>query len=58
MSLKTFPGDDMPGQINAFDMAQKQFDSVAKLLKLDDEVAELYAGRCRFFTIRTFGLGR
>ncbi len=42
----------MPGQINAFDMAQKQFDSVAKLLKLDDGVAELLRWPMREFSFR------
>ena len=31
----------MVGQINAFEMAQKQFDSVAKKLNLDPGVAEV-----------------
>ena len=31
----------MPEQINAFQMAQRQFDGVAKQLKLDPQVAEL-----------------
>jgi len=42
----------MPEQINVFDMAQKQFDSVAKLLKLDDEVAELLRWPMREFSFR------
>ena len=31
----------MSGQINAFEMAQKQFDGVAKQLKLDAGVSEV-----------------
>jgi glutamate dehydrogenase len=42
----------MPEQINVFDMAQKQFDRVARLLKLDDEVAELLRWPMREFSFR------
>jgi hypothetical protein len=31
----------MAGKINAFDMAQIQFDTVAKLLQLDNEIAQI-----------------
>src|SRR3990170_138123 len=42
----------MPEQINAFEMAQKQFDHVAKLLKLDEGVAEALRGPMREFPFR------
>ena len=42
----------MSGQINAFEMAQKQFDGVAKLLKLDPQVAELLRWPMREYTFR------
>lgn len=42
----------MPEPINVFDMAQKQFDRVARLLKLDDEVAELLRWPMREFSFR------
>ncbi len=42
----------MAGQINAFEMAQKQFDGVAKLLKLDPQVAEQLRWPMREFTFR------
>ncbi len=38
--------------INEFEMAQKQFDHVAKLLKLDPQVSELLRWPLREFTIR------
>ncbi len=42
----------MPEQINAFEMAQKQFDHVASLLKLDEGVAEALRWPMREFTFR------
>jgi glutamate dehydrogenase len=42
----------MAGQINAFEMAQKQFDGVAKQLKLDPGVAEILRWPVREFSFR------
>jgi glutamate dehydrogenase (NAD(P)+) len=42
----------MAGQINAFEMAQKQFDGVAKQLKLDPQVAEVLRWPMREYTFR------
>jgi glutamate dehydrogenase len=42
----------MPEQINAFEMAQKQFDAVAKVLKLDPGVAEVLRWPMREFSFR------
>ncbi len=42
----------MSGQINAFEMAQKQFDGVAKQLKLDAGVAEVLRWPMREFSFR------
>ena len=42
----------MTAQINAFEMAQKQFDGVAKLLNLDPQVAELLRWPMREYTFR------
>ena len=42
----------MSGQINAFEMAQKQFDGVAKQLKLDPGVAEVLRWPMREFSFR------
>ncbi len=42
----------MSGQINAFEMAQKQFDGVAKLLNLEPEVAEALRWPMREYTFR------
>jgi len=42
----------MSGQINAFEMAQKQFDGVAKLLNLDPQVAEVLRWPMREYTFR------
>ena len=42
----------MAGQINAFEMAQKQFDGVAKLLKLDPQVAEVLRWPMREYHFR------
>lgn len=42
----------MAGQINAFEMAQKQFDHVAKLLHLDSGVAEVLRWPVREFSFR------
>jgi glutamate dehydrogenase len=42
----------MAGQINAFEMAQKQFDGVAKQLELDPQVAEVMRWPMREYTFR------
>ena len=42
----------MSGQINAFEMAQKQFDGVAKQLKLDPGVAEVLRWPMREYSFR------
>jgi len=42
----------MSGQINAFEMAQKQFDGVAKELNLDPQVSEILRWPMREFTFR------
>ena len=42
----------MSGPINAFEMAQKQFDGVAKQLKLDAGVAEVLRWPMREFSFR------
>ena len=42
----------MSGQINAFEMAQKQFDAVARQLKLDSGVAEVLRWPMREFSFR------
>jgi glutamate dehydrogenase (NAD(P)+) len=42
----------MSGQINAFDMAQKQFDHVAKQLKLDSSVSEILRWPAREYSFR------
>jgi glutamate dehydrogenase (NAD(P)+) len=42
----------MPEQLNAFDMAQKQFDHVAKLLKLDPVVSEILRWPMREYSFR------
>jgi len=42
----------MSGPINAFEMAQKQFDGVAKLLKLDSGVAEVLRWPMREYSFR------
>lgn len=42
----------MAGQINAFEMAQKQFDAAAKLLRLDSEIAEILRWPAREFSFR------
>jgi glutamate dehydrogenase len=42
----------MSGQINAFEMAQKQFDGVARLLKLDPQMAEVLRWPMREYTFR------
>ena len=39
----------MTGTTNAFEMAQQQFDHVAKLLKLDPRFANCFAGQCANF---------
>jgi glutamate dehydrogenase len=42
----------MAGQINAFEMAQKQFDGVAKLLNLDPQISEALRWPMREFSFR------
>ena len=42
----------MPEQLNAFEMAQRQFDHVAKLLKLDPAVSEVLRWPMREFQFR------
>ena len=42
----------MAGQINAFEMAQKQFDGVAKLLNLDPSIAEVLRWPMREYSFR------
>src|SRR3990170_8328199 len=42
----------MSGQINAFEMAQKQFDGVAKQLNLDPQIAEVLRWPMREFSFR------
>jgi len=42
----------MAGQINAFEMAQKQFDGVAKLLNLDPQIAEVLRWPKREYSFR------
>ena len=42
----------MAGQINAFEMAQKQFDGVAKQLELDPQIAEVLRWPMREYTFR------
>jgi glutamate dehydrogenase (NAD(P)+) len=42
----------MTGQINAFEMAQKQFDHVAKMLDLNNDVAEMLRFPMREFAFR------
>ena len=42
----------MPEQLNAFEMAQKQFDHVAKLLNLDPAVSEVLRWPMREFSFR------
>ncbi|WKZ40967.1 MAG: Glu/Leu/Phe/Val dehydrogenase [Anaerolineales bacterium] len=42
----------MSGQINAFEMAQKQFDGVAKMLKLDSGVSEVLRWPMREYAFR------
>jgi len=42
----------MAGQINAFEMAQKQFDGVAKLLNLDPQIAEVLRWPMREYSFR------
>ena len=42
----------MAGQINAFEMAQKQFDHVAKLLNLDPQIAEVLRWPMREYSFR------
>ena len=42
----------MAGQINAFEMAQKQFDGVAKLLNLDPQISEALRWPMREYSFR------
>ena len=42
----------MSEQINAFKMAQSQFDKVAKMLNLDPQVAEILRWPAREFQIQ------
>ena len=42
----------MSGQLNAFDMAQKQFDNVAEMLKLDNGVREVLRWPMREYSFR------
>ncbi|MBN2386501.1 MAG: Glu/Leu/Phe/Val dehydrogenase [Anaerolineales bacterium] len=42
----------MSGQINEFEMAQKQFDGVAKLLNLDPQISEVLRWPMREFSFR------
>jgi hypothetical protein len=42
----------MANSINAFEMAQRQFDHVAELLKLDPQVAEILRWPLREFHFR------
>jgi len=42
----------MVKKINAFDMAQIQFDTVAKLLQLDNEIAEILRWPQREYSFR------
>ena len=42
----------MSGQINAFEMAQEQFDGVAKTLNLDPQISEVLRWPMREFTFR------
>jgi len=44
--------NNMSGQLNAFDMAQKQFDGVAKQLNLDPGVAEVLRWPMREYSFR------
>jgi hypothetical protein len=43
---------NMSGQINAFEMAQEQFDGVAKQLNLDPQISEMLRWPMREFTFR------
>jgi glutamate dehydrogenase len=43
---------NMSGQINAFEMAQEQFDGVAKTLNLDPQISEVLRWPMREFTFR------
>ncbi|MBT7988507.1 MAG: glutamate dehydrogenase, partial [Anaerolineae bacterium] len=42
----------MSEQINAFEMAQKQFDHVAELLNLDPQIAEVLRWPAREYSFR------
>ncbi len=42
----------MSGQINAFEMAQKQFDGVAKMLNLDPQISEVLRWPMREYSFR------
>src|SRR5665648_229436 len=43
---------NMSGQINAFEMAQEQFDGVAKTLNLDPQISEVLRWPMREYTFR------
>ena len=53
VAIKPLPKEmKMPEPLNAFDMAQKQFDHVAKLLKLDPAVSEMLRWPMREYSFR------
>jgi len=53
VAVKPIPQEKkMPETLNAFDMAQKQFDHVAKLLKLDSAVSEVLRWPMREYSFR------
>ena len=53
IAIKPIPQEKkMPETLNAFDMAQKQFDHVAKLLKLDSAVSEVLRWPMREYSFR------
>jgi len=53
IAIKPIPQEKkMPETLNAFDMAQKQFDHVAKLLKLDSVVSEVLRWPMREYSFR------
>ena len=53
LAIKSVPQEKkMPEPLNAFDMAQKQFDHVAKLLKLEPTVCEVLRWPMREYSFR------
>jgi glutamate dehydrogenase len=52
LKLNTFLGETMTEQINAFQIAQKQFDTVAEMMQLDPGVREVLRWPAREFTFR------